>query len=197
MKERSDLSASENIQTDNAIDSLFKFLEPVQDTPVASTLDTEALRLDLDIAKVAVGASNDPLIEKLLDAHDSDGLKVKRLNKLSVEAFQELYDRIIEVSSSLNKADQQFLLEFISNKIIKLSRTNFYMYVKFMAPEILPEGFIDGRHIKLMADALQKIEWGTANGQRARQMIFCPPGAMKSKLINPLHYRLGCRICYR
>ena len=180
------MSGSENTQIDKdkAIDSLFGFLEPAQDTPVATPLDAEALRLDLDVAKVTIGAANDPLIEKLLDIHDADGLKVKRLNKLSVEAFQELYDRIIEVSSSLNKADQQFLLEFISNKIIKLSRTNFYMYVKFMAPEILPEGFIDGRHIKLMADALQKIEWGTANGQRQRQMIFCPPGAMKSKLIN-------------
>lgn len=61
--------------------------------------------------------------------------------------------------------------------LILKARENFYTYVQLMAPILIP-GFIDGRHIKLVADTLQ---WAFEH-DNARVMIFMPPGAMKSML---------------
>lgn len=57
------------------------------------------------------------------------------------------------------------------------ARSSFYTFVQLMAPVIIP-GFIDGKHIKLVADTL---EWAYRT-DNARVMIFLPPGAMKSRL---------------
>lgn len=175
--------------TKEALDSLLGFLESPKEEPgvepSTSTLEAPSeLLKDLDVAKNAVGLSNDRVLKKLMTTYDEDGIQSKNATKLSVETFLEVYDKVLALTDKLTKEEQGAVLEFISNKVIKLSRTNFYMYVKFMAQEILPEGFIDGRHIKLMADSLQEVEKATANGTPRRQMIFCPPGAMKSKLIN-------------
>lgn len=164
---------------DKDIDSLLSFLE-------APTSQVEAKEVlgDLSVVKTASGLQNDKIIKKHISNHNQDGIKTKSINNLSVDTFLEVYNRILNLTSKLTKEEQGVLLEFISKKIIKLSKKNFYMYVKFMAPEILPEGFIDGRHIKLMSDSLQEVEEATTKGTPRRQMIFCPPGAMKSKLIN-------------
>lgn len=61
--------------------------------------------------------------------------------------------------------------------LILAARENFYTFVQLMAPVIIP-GFIDGIHIKVIAEALQEA----FETDDARLMIFLPPGAMKSKL---------------
>jgi predicted phage terminase large subunit-like protein len=58
-----------------------------------------------------------------------------------------------------------------------LARDDFYTFVKVMAPIIMPE-FRDGRHIKIICDALQRVE----SGECKRLMIFLAPGSMKSRL---------------
>lgn len=169
---------------EQALDSLLTFLGP-SDAPREETkIDPEALTRDLEIAKVASGLHNDKLLETLLRNTNPDGTKARAITKFSLEAFDELYKRIALVSKNLPKEDQVFLLEFISKKIIEISKGNFYMFVKYMAPMILPEGFIDGKHIKLMANTLQEVEEATFKGSRKRVMIFLPPGGMKSKIIN-------------
>lgn len=149
-----------------------------------SRASIEYLKEDLEVARVASGLTNNALIEKLLGTTDAQGQKIKRLSSLSLVAFDDLYAKILSISNDLSKEDQVYLTDFISKKIIAIGRVNFYMYVKYMAPNILPEGFIDGRHIALMAKELQGVEEATFKGKPIRQMIFCPPGGMKSKLIN-------------
>lgn len=173
---------------EEALGSLLDFLEPKEAPTPGVIRDTEIntseLQRDLDIAKVGAGLSNNALLTKLLDNTNSDGTSKKKINKLSVDAFSELYKKISEVSKNLNTEDRAFLLDYVSKKIIEISRDNFYMYVKYMAPNILPEGFIDGRHIRLMADELQKVEEATFKGIPIREMLFLPPGGMKSKIVN-------------
>lgn len=48
-----------------------------------------------------------------------------------------------------------------------------------MAPVVLPEPFVSGRHIKYLSKRLQKVE----EGKVKRLQIFISPGSMKSKLL--------------
>lgn len=170
---------------DVAISSLEAFLEgldnPATQVPEASP---EALQKDVEVMQVASGLKNNALVSSLLRSSSGQDGTSKKINKLSLEAFEELYSKIQVVSKTLPKEDKAFLLQFISNKIIEISRTSFYMYVKYMAPNILPEGYIDGRHIRVMANGLQEIEEATAKGKPRRRMLFLPPGGMKSKIVN-------------
>lgn len=56
------------------------------------------------------------------------------------------------------------------------SRESYYAYLQYAAPWILPEGFVDGEHIRQIAELLQWVE----ETPRARAMIFMPPRSMKS-----------------
>lgn len=56
------------------------------------------------------------------------------------------------------------------------ARESYYSYLQLAAPWILPEGFVDGDHIRKIADLLQWVE----ETPRARAMIFMPPRSMKS-----------------
>lgn len=76
-------------------------------------------------------------------------------------AFEELYEKILKIAPSLTPEENSLVLGFIKTKVIELSRVSFYMYVKYMAPVILPDEFIDGRHIKLICSEFQKIEEAT------------------------------------
>ena len=55
-------------------------------------------------------------------------------------------------------------------------RQSYYSYLQYAAPWILPEGFVDGEHIRKIAELLQWVE----ETPRARAMIFMPPRSMKS-----------------
>jgi len=56
------------------------------------------------------------------------------------------------------------------------ARASYYAYMQLAAPWILPEGFVDGDHLKKIADLLQYVD----ETPRARAMIFMPPRSMKS-----------------
>jgi predicted phage terminase large subunit-like protein len=70
------------------------------------------------------------------------------------------------------------LRDSLREAAILKARQNFYAYVQLIAPTILPEGFQDGRHIELIAEAIQKID----ETPDARLMLFMPPRSMKSRL---------------
>lgn len=55
-------------------------------------------------------------------------------------------------------------------------RQSYYSYLQYAAPWILPEGFVDGEHIRKIAELLQWVE----ETPRARAMLFMPPRSMKS-----------------
>jgi len=168
-----------------AIDSLEAFLGGLtKEATQVAEVPSEALSKDVEVMQVASGLKNNALVTSLLRSSSSTDGTSKKINKLSLEAFEELYIKIQLVSKNLPDEDKAFLLQFISNKIIEIARESFYMYVKYMAPNILPEGYIDGRHIKLMANELQKVEEATASNKPKRQMLFLPPGGMKSKIVN-------------
>ena len=74
------------------------------------------------------------------------------------------------------------LREGLHKVAVQRARDNFYAYVCLMAPVVIPEKFVDGRHIKLLCEAAQEGE----NGKQKRQMVFLPPGSTKSKIMSVL-----------
>lgn len=78
------------------------------------------------------------------------------------------------------------ILDTLLDLAIEKARESFYLFVRLMAPEILPEEFIDGRHIEIICNQLQDVEHSVADTSRKprRLQIFLPPGSMKSRLGN-------------
>lgn len=110
---------------------------------------------------------------------------------------EEIVSSLYESWDLLTSNEKVKARQFIQDVLTKKARSHFYTYVKLMAPVILPEGFIDGRHIEFMADKLQEVERRTAKSSRLRDpgdktpvvlgkrlQIFLPPGSMKSKILN-------------
>lgn len=73
--------------------------------------------------------------------------------------------------------------ELLTQLIVK-ARTDFYTFVKLMAPVVLPDTFVDGRHLEIMCKALQSVLESVEDTTREpeRLQLYCPPGGMKSKI---------------
>ena len=110
---------------------------------------------------------------------------------------EELVQNLYEHWNLLTPSEKAKAHGFIQGALTKKARSDFYTYVRLMAPVILPEGFIDGKHIKLMSEELQVVERRTARSSKLRLpqdtspvvlgkrlQIFLPPGSMKSKILN-------------
>jgi len=163
-------------EKEQALASLLGYLDkPEEEAP---SVDPKILQREVEVAKVDIGLSSDLVLKKVVDGKAKDDLTYKE--------FDDLYKKITEAISLLPDSDpnKDFLTNFLANRIIKFAQTNFYMFVRYLAPYTLPEGFIDGAHIRVIAQQMQKVEEATVKGTRERLMVFCPPGAMKSKLIN-------------
>lgn len=78
------------------------------------------------------------------------------------------------------------VLNLLLDEAIENARQNFFTFVQLMAPEVLPEEFVGGRHIELICSELQAIERSVAVKTLVpkRSQFFLPPGSMKSKLGN-------------
>lgn len=74
------------------------------------------------------------------------------------------------------------LAELLEETLFEKARKDFYTFIKLMAPEVLPDGFTDGAHIKVICKELQLLE----TGELKRLMVFLPPGSMKSILCSKL-----------
>jgi len=89
---------------------------------------------------------------------------------------------------TLTQKEIELLENELLDKMITKARTDFYTFAKLMAPSILPEAFIDGQHIHLICEELQKVYESVADHEKtpARLQIMLPPGSMKSRLASNL-----------
>lgn len=89
---------------------------------------------------------------------------------------------------NLSKADLDLLETEIFQKRIVKARTCFYTFVKLLAPTILPEEFVDGRHLEFICEQLEDVVDSVENVLRSprRLQLFMPPGSMKSKIASNL-----------
>ena len=80
------------------------------------------------------------------------------------------------------------LEDLVLDDMITKARDDFYSFVKLMALVVLPEEFIDGRHIEIICNKLQEVEESVKNKKKKpkRLQLFLPPGSMKSKLASNL-----------
>jgi hypothetical protein len=86
------------------------------------------------------------------------------------------------------KKDMLRLENQLLNQLIESARENFYIFVKMLAPIILPETFVDGQHIEIVCDELQAVAMSVedVNSTPKRLQIMMPPGSMKSKIASNL-----------
>lgn len=87
-------------------------------------------------------------------------------------------------------ADVRILIrnKLLSDLITK-AKDDFHVYVRLIAPVLLPEHFVDGRHIRVMSERFMELERSIVESQKSggkipaqRLQLFLPPGGMKSKL---------------
>lgn len=121
----------------------------------------------------------------------------KDLNQLPKELLEAIKDKSLDLNGLDSNLKLQ-LREILVSKLTKKASKDFYTYVELMAPEIIPEGYVPGRHIKIIAKDLQEIEESIFETRRKqketedkkarakRSQYFLPPGGMKSKLISIL-----------
>lgn len=103
----------------------------------------------------------------------------QRVKKLILES--ENVEALIR-DESLPIDVRSLLADLMEETLYEKARQDFYTFVKLMAPEVLPDGFIDGPHIHLICKELQLLETGI----NKRLMVFLPPGSCKSILCSKL-----------
>lgn len=103
--------------------------------------------------------------------------QVKKLI-LQAENVQDLFD-----NKDLPVDLRALLAELLEETLYEKAREDFYTFIKIMAPEVMPEGFIDGTHIRMICQELQLLE----SGINKRLMIFLAPGSMKSWLCSKFY----------
>lgn len=120
----------------------------------------------------------------------------KDIKHLSNELSFAIRDGTLDIES-LPEEMKQRLRDILVNNLAAKARDDFLIYIELMAPEILPEGYLPGRHIKVIARDLMLIEKSIVdtyanhrakikNSKAKRSQYFLPPGGMKSKLISIL-----------
>ncbi len=89
---------------------------------------------------------------------------------------------------NLNIKEIELLEKELLEQLIDKARSCFYTFVKLMAPTVLPEEFIDGKHIEAICEQLQDVVDSVEDKNRLprRLQIMMPPGSMKSKIASNL-----------
>lgn len=105
--------------------------------------------------------------------------------------FDDVLTTLVEIKDLMKnprtrEEERSQLLAYAKKLPIELAQKDFYSYVRLMAPTILPEGYEDGRHIRLICHIYQNLYLKTFTGHRKgdKQQIFLPPGSMKTLLTN-------------
>lgn len=90
--------------------------------------------------------------------------------------------------STLSIEEKEKLFSLLMQKEVLRARSNFYSFVKLMAPFILPEGYKDGLHIRILCDKLEDVFRSIQDPKRRgkKLMLSMSPGSMKSILVNRL-----------
>lgn len=84
--------------------------------------------------------------------------------------------------------DLQILENQLLQEVIVKARDNFLTFVRLMAPQVLPERFVDGRHIEIICQRLEDVCRSVEDKSRdpKKLQIMLPPGSMKSKIASNL-----------
>ena len=94
----------------------------------------------------------------------------KNLKKLVVDLETKIH--------LMTPDEKQQALEFIeqSNKII--AKDDFYLFLRLIAPEIIPPPFCDGKHLFIYCNELERLERAVISGDKEKLQLFLPPGSI-------------------
>lgn len=96
----------------------------------------------------------------------------------------ELFKNLDQNYDNLPKDEQKLIDKWMVENIDDLAKKDFYAYVRRMAGLMLPNKYIDGKHIHLYCRELQSLERSIVNGKGEKVQLWLPPGSMKSMILN-------------
>lgn len=101
---------------------------------------------------------------------------------------ESIVDYLLGNRKEIPEDYQEKVRDFLVEVTMVEARKSFYVYAKLMATTLLPNDFIDGRHIKKICTELQNIAESVEDNNRPteRGMFFLPPGAGKTNLCSIL-----------
>jgi len=112
-------------------------------------------------------------------------MKIETYTDLLAEMVRELdYDKLEQMPDE----EQTALLQEIDAVELEASREEFYIFVKRMAPVLLPGEYKDGIHIRKICQKLQEFYEAVKHNRKIgrKKMFFLPPRSMKSLLVSQL-----------
>jgi len=106
-------------------------------------------------------------------------------NRLKFELVD--YLRKAKGSPLVSSANLEGISKALYAFTISEARRDFYVFAKLMSSVVLPNDFIDGRHIKKICEKLQEVAESIESPEPTkRAMFFMPPGSMKTVLCSIL-----------
>lgn len=113
-----------------------------------------------------------------------EGLLDYAMNKAKTfKSKKEFLDYLASLLPKLDVEQAKIAAAYIEEEFVKESRVNYYQYVKLMGPVLMGE-FVDGRHIEIISNKLQRAaERAMKKGtKRYKLKLNMPPGASKTQL---------------
>lgn len=95
----------------------------------------------------------------------------------------ELITQLEQSLHLLSPSEREQAISFLQKQRTSKARDDFYVYVRSIAPLLLPEEFRDGRHIHLFCNELEKLEQAVVRGEKYKLQFWLPPGAMKTLIL--------------
>lgn len=115
------------------------------------------------------------------------------LENQNIKSEQELIEKLGNLEISTLPLDQQKeVLDYLAEKSVEKAREDFYAYVKLMAPVLIPEGFKDGIHIKIICKELQDLEkaiWEPTSKSTKDEEVILKPVLERLKRLRLSGYR--------
>jgi predicted phage terminase large subunit-like protein len=92
----------------------------------------------------------------------------------------ELLSALEDNLDNMSEEERGKVLKFLHIQRINGAKDDFYLFLRLIAPLILPEKFRDGKHLHLFCNELEKLEKAVVRGEKYKLQFFLPPGAMKT-----------------
>lgn len=120
-------------------------------------------------------------------SHDSIDDKIhmsRRVNQLVSRARQMVLDHKTG-RTILKNEDLELLFDFLCELLINRCRSNYYTFVRTMMADVMPDPFVDGRHIKIIAYSLEDFVTSIEAERKRpteRKQYYLPPGSSKTRM---------------
>lgn len=110
------------------------------------------------------------------------------MNKKEIQEKRAQIAKLKQLLPTFSEKKREIAEKAIEDLLRNLAANDFHSYLEYMAPEIMPDDFVDGVHLILYCAELESVLASVLNpkkGKKGEKLQFMlPPGAMKSLTLN-------------